>query len=104
MTGARGPNLRAVHLGAAADGSPLWGCDHVDSDGNPWTLCECEHGSEVDARACALLTLDRLGRAAHATRRHHLGDDATQWGDLTPTERAAEEMAAFAATRGAVIR
>lgn len=87
MSGALGPNLRAVHLGDAADGSPLWGCDHVDSDGNPWTLCECEHG-----------------RAAHATRRHHLGDDATQWGDLTPTERAAEEMAAFAATRGAVIR
>jgi len=99
-----GPNLRAVHISDADDGSPLWGCEHVDRDGRPWALCECDHLVAGDARVCALATLDRLGRAAHATRRHHLGDDATQWGDLTPAERAAEELAAFAATRGAVVR
>jgi hypothetical protein len=89
---ARGPNLRAVHLGDAADGSPLWGCDHVGADGYPWTICEC-----------ALATLDRLGRAAHATQRRHLGDDVTQWGDLTDAERDAWRMAGYAGSRGAVV-
>ncbi len=98
-----GPNLRAVHLGDAG-GAPVYGCDHVADDGATWPVCDCRHLVAGDARVCALATLDRLGRAAHATRRHHLGDDATQWGDLTPAERAAEELAAFAATRGAVIR
>lgn len=99
-----GPNLRAVHLSDAADGSPLWGCDHVDGDGATWPVCDCRHAAEGDARVCALATLDRLGRAAHATRRHHLGDDATQWGDLSAADRAAEGMGALAAARGATIR
>lgn len=99
-----GPNLRAVHLCDDADGAPLWGCDHVDPEGSPWTVCDHGHAEAADARRCALATLDRLGRVAHATRRHHLGDDVTQWGDLTPAERAAEGLAAFAATRGAVVR
>ena len=99
----RGPSLRAVHLGDAADGSPLWGCDHVGADGYPWTICECEHADEHDARVCALATLDRLGRAAHATQRRHLGDDVTQWGDLTDAERDAWRMAGYAGSRGAVV-
>ena len=99
-----GPNLRAVWVGTTDGGVDLYGCEHVDREGNAWPLCECEHAAPTDARACALLTLDRLGRAAFATQRHHVGDDVTQWGDLTPVEREAWALAAFAATRGEVVR
>ena len=99
------PNLRARQI--APD---LWGCDHVDTAGNRWAVCECEHDFETEALACAPRILDKYGLAAFDTYNHAVGGvtwdgkPIPAWDAVTDRVRDGWRIAGLSARKGQTIR
>lgn len=99
------PNLRAVESAPNE-----WGVDHIDSAGNRWAVCECEHEHEADALDCARAALDALGRDAFDTYNHAVGGVTWDgkpipgWDQVTDKVRDGWRMAGLSARKGHTIR
>ena len=91
-----------MKLDAELIGPGEWGVDHIDRNGNRWTVCECGHRSDLDALDCARRTIGEMGRTVYETHRRIVGG-GPEWGSLDADARAPWEHAAFAVRRGVVL-
>lgn len=95
------PNLRARWIGDD-DAGPLFGCEHVDPNGNAWTVCEgdgCAHRDEVSAVRCGELTLDDRAITLRGIYARSIGD-ARQWALLCAAEVDGWRLVALASMHG----
>ena len=101
----RSPNLRAVEIDTGA-----WGVEHVDTDGNRWSVCECDHMSADAALECARESMTVAGRRAFETYNAAVGGVTWDgkpipgWDAVTDKVRDGWRMAALAVEKGQTIR
>lgn len=91
------------NLNASEEEPGAWGVDHIDGNGNRWSVCDCGHATAGDALACANATLTHNGRTAFETYNHAVGGftwnglPISGWDAVTEHVRDGWRMAAFAA-------